>query len=62
MQVEDFRSHVATDGSLLGATGKWRACGWAVAQLDSHAWDACMGCVARWRQNLGSSAPSRGRS
>ena len=29
MQVEGFRCHVATDGSLLGAAGKW-----AVAQLD----------------------------
>ena len=23
------------DGSLLGTAGKWRACGWAVLQLDS---------------------------
>ena len=28
MQVEGFRGHVATDGSLLGKTGKWEACGW----------------------------------
>ena len=34
MQVEGFRGHVATDGSLLGKTGKWRAYGWAVVQLD----------------------------
>ena len=34
MQVEGFRSHVATDGSLLGTAGKWGACGWAVVQLD----------------------------
>ena len=34
MQVEGFRCHVATDGSLSGKTGKWRACGWAVVQLD----------------------------
>ena len=34
MQVDVFRGHVATDGSLLGKTGKWRACGWAVVQLD----------------------------
>ena len=27
--------HVATDGSLLGRAGKWRACGGAVVQLDS---------------------------
>ena len=25
---------MATDGSLLGAAGKWGACGWAVVQLD----------------------------
>ena len=34
MPVEGFGSHVATDGSLLGTAGKWRACGWAVVQLD----------------------------
>ena len=34
MQVEGFRCHVATDGSVLGMTGKWRACCWAVVQLD----------------------------
>ena len=34
LQVEGFRSHVATDGSLLGTAGKWRACGWAVVQVD----------------------------
>ena len=33
MPVEGFNSHVATDGSLLGRTVKWRACGWAVVQL-----------------------------
>ena len=33
MQVEGFRDHVATDGSLLEKTGKWGACGWAVVQL-----------------------------
>ena len=31
MQVEGFRGH---DGSLLGTTGKWGACGWAVVQPD----------------------------
>ena len=25
---------MATDGSVLGAAGKWEACGWAVVQLD----------------------------
>ena len=32
--TEGFKCHVATDGSLLGKAGKWRACGWAMAQLD----------------------------
>ena len=32
--VEDFRNHVATDGSLLGVSEKWSACGWSVVQLD----------------------------
>ena len=34
MKVEGFRGQVATDGSLIGKTGKWIACGWAVVQLD----------------------------
>ena len=34
LPVEGFKGHVATDGSLLGSAGKWRACGWAVVQLD----------------------------
>ena len=32
--AEGFKSHVATDGSLLGNAGKWGACGWVVVQLD----------------------------
>ena len=32
--AEGFKCHVATDGSLQGKAGKWRACGWAVVQLD----------------------------
>ena len=32
--AEDFKGHVAIDGSLLGSAGKWGACGWAVLQLD----------------------------
>ena len=32
--AEGFVGHVATDGSLLGRAGKWRACGRAVVQLD----------------------------
>ena len=34
MPAEGFKGHVATDGSLLGSAGKWRACRWAVVQLD----------------------------
>ena len=34
MQVEGFTGQVATDGSLIGETGKLRACGWAVVHLD----------------------------
>ena len=34
MTVEGFKGFVATDGSLPGKAGKWRACGWAVVQLD----------------------------
>ena len=29
-----FRNHVATDGSLLGVSGKWSACGWSAVQRD----------------------------
>ena len=32
--VEDFWNHVATDGSLLGVSGRWSACGWSLVQLD----------------------------
>ena len=31
--MDGFNGHVATDGSLLGRTVKWRAFGWAVVQL-----------------------------
>ena len=34
--VESFRNHVATDGSLLGVSGKC-ACGWSVVQMDHDA-------------------------
>ena len=34
MPAKGFKGHVATDGSLLGNAGKWRACDWAVVQLD----------------------------
>ena len=62
--AEGFKGHVATDGSLLGTAGKWGACGWSVVQLDydEELGPLCMGCTARWRQNLRSSAPSRRRS
>ena len=29
-----FWNHVVTDGSLLGVSGRWSACGWSVVQLD----------------------------
>ena len=32
--AEGFRDHVVADGSLLGVTGKWGACGWSVVQSD----------------------------
>ena len=34
MPAGGFKGHVATDGSLLGTAGKWRACVWSVVQLD----------------------------
>ena len=34
MPAEGFKGHVATDGSLLGTVGKWKACCWAVVQMD----------------------------
>ena len=34
MPAEGFEGLVATDGSLLGAAGKWGACGWSEVQLD----------------------------
>ena len=34
MPAEGIKSHVVTDCSLLGKAGRWRACGWAVVQLD----------------------------
>ena len=43
MPAEGFKGHVATDGSLLGTAGKWRACGWSVVQLD---YDEDLGAVA----------------
>ena len=54
MQVDGLRCHVTTDGSLLGKTGKWGACGWAVVQLD---YDEEIGYGS-----LRFSAPSRGQS
>ena len=42
LQVEGFRGHVAADVSLLGKSGKWWACGWAVVQLD---YDEEMGAI-----------------
>ena len=34
MPAEGFKGRVATDGTLLGSAGNWRACGWAVVQSD----------------------------
>ena len=34
MPAEGFKGHVATDGSLPGKAGKWKACCWAVVRLD----------------------------
>ena len=34
MPVVGFQSHVASDGSLFGVSGRWSACGWSVAQPD----------------------------
>ena len=34
MPTEEFKGHVATDGSELGRAGKWGACGWSVVHLD----------------------------
>ena len=34
MPADGFKGHVATDGSLLGTAGRWRACGWSVVKLD----------------------------
>ena len=34
LPAEGFRNHVTIDGSLLGISGKWSACGWSVVQLD----------------------------
>ena len=48
MPVEGFKGHVATDGSLSGKAGKWRACGWAVVQLD------CDEGMGPWRGMYGS--------
>ena len=36
LPAEGFKRHVATDGSLLGMAGKWRACGWSVVQLENE--------------------------
>ena len=58
--VEVFKGHVATDGSLLGTmanrehvVGQWS---WIMMKRMG------LGCMAQWRQNLRSSAPSSGRS
>ena len=64
VQVEAFRGHVATDGSLLGAAGKWGACGWSVVQLDCEEMGPLHGMYGSIdaELDLKSSAPSRGRN
>ena len=63
LPAEGFKGHVATDGSSLGRAGKWGACGWAVCSwIMMRRWCPYMGCMARWKQNLRSSQPSKGRS
>ena len=42
LPAEGFKGHVATDGSLLGTAGNWRARGWAVVQLH---YDGKMGSL-----------------
>ena len=54
MPAEGFKGHVATDGSLLGNSGK----SWTTMKK----WDLYMGCMAQRRQNSRFSALSRGRS
>ena len=34
LECRRFQGPCGTDGSLLGKTGKWGACGWSVVQLD----------------------------
>ena len=57
--VEGFQNHVTTDGSLLGVSGKWGACGWSVVQLDHDEEMGPMGCTERWMQSLRCSVPSK---
>ena len=61
--AEVFQGHVATNGSLRGVAGKWRACGWSVVQQDNDGeLGPLHGCMVQWMLNLRSSAPSRGWS
>ena len=61
--AEGFKCHVAADGSLLGKTGKWRACGWSVVQLDyDEELGPLHGMCGSMEADLRSNAPSRGRS
>ena len=32
--VDGFRNHVAADGSPLGVSSRWGACGWSVVQVE----------------------------
>ena len=63
LQVEGLRRHVCN--RRLSSGYSWKVGEHVVGQWCSRimmrSWGGCMGCVARWRQNLRSSAPSRGR-
>ena len=63
MRVDGFRCQVATDGLLLGKTGKWCARGCAVVQLDyDEEVGPLLGMYGSVEASSRSSAPSRGRS
>ena len=63
MSAEGFKGHVATDGSLLGNVGEWRACGWTVVQLDYDEETGFLHGMYVWLNGSRiRGSPSRGRS
>ena len=54
-QVEGFRGQVATDGSLIGKSGKWRACRWAERTImrAGHAFKKVIGPIKVQVDNKG---------